>query len=134
MKSLAAAAVAGNVHDVVGAHSRGLDAIFEPHSIAVVGASDRPGSVGLAIMHNLSATFRGALYPVNPSRNDVLGARAFPSVRELPEPVDLAMVAVPAEAVPRVIADCAGSGVPAAVIISAGFRETGAAGNSKRAA
>jgi acetyltransferase len=130
MKSPDLAAVAGDVHDVVGSRSLGLDAIFEPRSIAVIGASDRPGSVGLAMMRNLSGTFTGKLYPVNPSHENILGVPALATIRDVPGSVDLAVIAVPADLVPGVVAECAGAGVHAAVIISAGFRETGAAGTA----
>lgn len=106
-----------------------LDVLFKPRSVAVVGASERPGSVGRTVLWNLiSNPFGGTVYPINPKRPNVLGIRAWPSLRSLPEPVDLAVVVTPAPAVPAVIRECAELGVQGAIIISAGFKETGEAG------
>ncbi|WP_342374593.1 bifunctional acetate--CoA ligase family protein/GNAT family N-acetyltransferase [Myxococcus stipitatus] len=106
-----------------------LDVIFKPRSVAVVGASERPGSVGRTVLWNLiSNPFGGTVYPINPKRPNVLGIRAWPSLRSLPEPVDLAVVVTPAPVVPEVIRECAELGVQGAIIISAGFKETGEAG------
>ncbi len=106
-----------------------LDAIFKPHSVAVIGASERPGSVGRTLLWNLiSNPFGGTVYPVNPRRTNVLGIRAYPSVKALPEPVDLAVIATPAPTVPEVVQECVEAGVKGAVIISAGFKEIGEEG------
>ncbi|WP_426745874.1 bifunctional acetate--CoA ligase family protein/GNAT family N-acetyltransferase [Myxococcus faecalis] len=106
-----------------------LDVLFKPRSVAVVGASERPGSVGRTVLWNLiSNPFGGTVYPINPKRPNVLGIRAWPSLRALPEPVDLAVVVTPAAAVPDVIRECAEVGVQGAIIISAGFKETGPEG------
>ncbi|MFP2927103.1 bifunctional acetate--CoA ligase family protein/GNAT family N-acetyltransferase [Pyxidicoccus sp. 3LG] len=106
-----------------------LDILFAPRSVAVVGASERPGSVGRTVLWNLiSNPFGGTVYPVNPQRPNVLGIKAWPSLRALPEPVDLAVIVTPASAVPGVIRECAELGVRGAIIISAGFRETGEEG------
>jgi len=108
---------------------RSLHHLLAPRSVAVVGASDRPGSVGGAVLRNLRAGgFTGAVYPVNRRAATVGGLPAVAGVAALPEPVDLAVVAVPAEAVADVLADCGRRGVPAAVIVTAGFGETGAGG------
>ena len=102
-----------------------LRRVLAPGSIVVVGASDRPGSVGGAVLRNIIAGhYRGTLRAVNPNRRSVQGLRAYPSVLSLPEPVDLAIVAVPGPAVEQVIRDCGARGIPAAVILSAGFGET----------
>ena len=99
--------------------------VLAPNSIVVVGASDRPGSVGGAVLHNIIAGhYPGILRAVNPNRRWVQRLRAYPSVLALPEPVDLAIVAVPGPAVEQVIRDCGERGIPAAVILSAGFGET----------
>ena len=99
--------------------------VLAPRSIAVIGASDRPGSVGGAVLHNIIAGhYGGILQAVNPRRRWVQRLRAYPSVLALPEPVDLAIVAVPGPAVEQVIRDCGQRGIPAAVILSAGFGET----------
>jgi acetyltransferase len=116
-------------HDVLGYERVALDAIFRPETVAVVGASDRPGSVGRTIMWNLiSNPFGGTVYPVNARRQNVLGIKAYPSVSEVPERVDLAVIAAPAPTVPGIIRECVESGVEGAIIISAGFRETGPEG------
>ncbi|WP_243664138.1 acetate--CoA ligase family protein [Rhodothermus marinus] len=106
-----------------------LDAIFRPRSVAVIGASERPGSVGRTLLWNLiSNPFGGTVYPVNPKRTNVLGIRAYPSVKDIPEPVDLAVIATPAPTVPGVVQECVEAGVKGAVIISAGFKEIGEEG------
>jgi acyl-CoA synthetase (NDP forming)/GNAT superfamily N-acetyltransferase len=98
--------------------------VLAPASIAVVGASDRPGSVGGAVLRNIIAGhYRGILRAVNPNRRWVQRLRTYPSVLSLPEPVDLAIVAVPGPAVEQVIRDCGERGIPAAVVLSAGFGE-----------
>ncbi|MCP3137323.1 bifunctional acetate--CoA ligase family protein/GNAT family N-acetyltransferase [Pyxidicoccus xibeiensis] len=106
-----------------------LDVIFSPRSVAVVGASERAGSVGRTVLWNLiSNPFGGTVYPINPQRPNVLGIKAWPSLKALPEPVDLAVIVTPAAAVPGIIRECAELGVRGAIIISAGFRETGPEG------
>lgn len=103
--------------------------LFEPKSIAVIGATDREGSVGRTVFANLcSGTYRGKVYPVNPTRANIMGLQCWTSIREVPEQVDLAVVVTPAATVPGVIGDCVQAGVSAAVVISAGFRERGPAG------
>lgn len=113
-------------------HLRGrhpLDALFNPHSVAVVGASERQGSVGRTILWNLiSSPFGGTVYPINPNRKNVLGIRAWPSLEALPEPVDLAVIVTPASTVPGVMRECAKTGVRGVIIISAGFKEVGPEG------
>ena len=116
-------------HDVLGYERLPLDAIFRPETVAVVGASDRPGSVGRTIMWNLiSSPFGGTVFPVNAKRQNVLGIQAYPSVKDVPARVDLAVIASPAPTVPEIIRECVESGVAGAIIISAGFRETGPEG------
>src|SRR5579864_39588 len=109
-----------------------LDAFFRPGNVAVIGATEQPGSVGRSILWNLiGSPFGGAVLPVNPKRASVLGIKAYPGIREAvceAGPVDLAVIATPAATVPGVIAACAEAGVKAAIVISAGFREAGAAG------
>jgi acetyltransferase len=106
-----------------------LDPFFAPRSVALIGASERPGSVGRTLLWNLiGSPFGGTVFPINPKRPNVLGIKAWPSVRELPEPVDLAVVATPATSVPAVLRECAQAHVPAALILSAGFKETGPEG------
>ena len=106
-----------------------LEVLFSPKSVAVVGASERPGSVGRTVLWNLiSSPFGGTVYPINPKRPNVLGIKPWPSLRALPEAVDLAVIVTPAATVPDVIRECAEVGVKGAIIISAGFKETGPAG------
>jgi acetyltransferase len=116
-------------HDVLGYEREQLDAIFRPETVAVIGATDRPGSVGRTIMWNLvSSPFGGTVFPVNSRRPNVLGIKAYPSVSEVPARVDLAVIVAPAPAVPDIIGECVEAGVEGAIIISAGFRETGPEG------
>ena len=106
-----------------------LQSLFEPRSIALIGATERVGSVGRALLENLLA-FPGEVYPINARHESVLGYQAWPSLKALAKPVDLVVIATPAAQVPEIIRDCVACGVKAAIIISAGFRETGAAGAS----
>jgi len=116
-------------HDVFRSRPRLLDAIFAPKVVAVVGASERPGSVGRTVLENLAGTpFGGPLYPINPKRPTVLGLPAFAHVRDLPNRPDLIVVTTPAETVPEIIQEAVDAGVPAGIIISAGFKEHGEAG------
>ena len=104
---------------------------LEPRSIAVVGASRRRGTVGGEVFHNLlDSGFDGPVYPVNPASEVVQSVRAYPSLGDVPGEVDLAVVAVPAPSVPEVTRECARKRVPAMVVISAGFSETGEDGGT----
>ena len=104
-------------------------AILRPRSLAVVGAGRHPGNVGHQVVRSLLAgDFSGTVYPVNPAARAVCGVPAFPALLSVPEPVDLAIVAVPASAVPGVIDEAASVGVRAVTIITAGFGETGRSG------
>jgi acetyltransferase len=106
-----------------------LDAIFSPRSVAVIGASETAGSVGRTVLSNLIHTpFGGAVYPVNPKRPNILGIKAYPSIKAVPERVDLAVIVTPAASVPAVVGECADAGVRAAIVISAGFKELGPSG------
>ena len=103
--------------------------IFEPRTIAVIGASRRPGQLGNEIVRNLKKNgYRGSLYVVNPKAAEIEGVTAVASLRDIPNTVDLAIIAVPAPAVDGVVDDCIDTGVAAAVVITAGFGETGAEG------
>ena len=111
------------------AHIRSLNEIFSPKSIAVVGASRKEGTVGHRLFQNmLSAGFTGVVYPVNPHWPSVGGVRCFPSIRELPETPDLAVVIVPASDVPHTVQELAERGTRGAIIISSGFKEIGGEG------
>lgn len=106
-----------------------IAAILRPGSVAVVGAGRHPGNTGHQVVQSLLAgDFSGTVYPVNPSARAVSGVPAFPALLSVPEPVDLAIVAVPAKAVPGVIEEAASIGVRAVTIITAGFGETGRSG------
>ena len=106
-----------------------LHPIFAPKNIAVIGASERPGSVGRSVLWNLiSHPFGGTVFPVNPRRASVLGIKAYPSLADVPEPVDLAVIITPASTVPDLVRECVSGGVKGAIIISAGFKEIGAEG------
>ena len=111
-----------------------LESIFKPTSIAVVGASEKEGSIGRSLMENLrQAEFPGDIYPVNPKYEDLLGYKAYPCIAELPGPVDLAIIAVPIDDVPGIIEACVEAAVKGTIIISAGGKETGAAGRKLEA-
>jgi acetyltransferase len=111
----------------VGRHP--LDSIFVPKSVAVVGATEKVGSVGRTVLWNLMNTpFGGPIYPVNPTRPSVLGIKAYPKLAGLPEKPDLVVVTTPAAIIPGIIGEAADLGIPGAVVISAGFKETGPAG------
>mmetsp|Transcript_38850 Transcript_38850/g.120851 ORF Transcript_38850/g.120851 Transcript_38850/m.120851 type:complete len:696 (+) Transcript_38850:75-2162(+) len=106
-----------------------LDAIFKPQSVAVIGATERTGSVGRTILWNLiSNSFGGVVYPVTPTRQSVLGIRAYPSIKEVPERVDLVIIVTPAKSIPGIVQDSVDRGVQGAVIVSAGFKEVGPEG------
>ncbi|MBI4164169.1 MAG: acetate--CoA ligase family protein, partial [Acidobacteria bacterium] len=116
-------------HDILRGRQHPLDVFFAPGRVAVIGATENPGSVGRNLFWNLiSNPFGGAVFPVNPKRSHVLGVKAYPNVRAIPEQIDLAVVVAPAPAVPQVIRDCADAKVKAAIVISAGFREIGPEG------
>ncbi len=103
-----------------------LDVFFRPANVAVIGATETEFSVGRALFTNLlAAPFRGRVFPVHPRRDEVLGAKAFPSVQAIPAKIDLAVIATHAATVPEVVRQCAEAGVGGAIIISAGFREAG---------
>ena len=102
--------------------------MFNPQTIALIGATEAPDSVGRTLMENL-LSFGRPLYPINLKRDTVLGVKAFPNIADVPAAVDLAIIATPAITVPDVIGECAAASVTGAVIISAGFRETGSAGS-----
>ncbi len=106
-----------------------LDKIFHPNSIAIIGASDEEGTVGYSLMRNLvDYKFGGKIYPVNLRKNEILGFKVYASVDQIPEPVDLALIATPARTVPDVVEQCGKCGIMGLVIISAGFKEIGAEG------
>jgi acetyltransferase len=106
-----------------------LRPILEPQSVAVIGASRQPGTVGYAVLSNLlMGQYTGVVYPVNPKAKAICGVRAYSSVTEIPDPVDLAVVIVRASLVPQVLEECGQKGIKGAIVISAGFKETGPEG------
>ncbi len=108
-----------------------LAAFFTPASVAVIGATEKAGSVGRTLFRNLvDSPFGGSVYPVNPKRASILGVRAYPRLAALPEVPELAVVVTPAPAVPGVIRECVEAGLHAAIVISAGFKEMGAPGEA----
>ena len=110
-------------------NARQLHTLFNPRSIAVIGASDTPGRVGYSLFKNLiSNGFAGSVYPVNPNREQIQGEKAYPNMAALPHKVDLAMIATRAPTVPDMVNECIASGVLSAVVISAGFSEAGEEG------
>ncbi len=116
-------------YDVLRSEREPLHAFFAPRNVALIGATDKPGSVGRTVLWNLiSNPFGGAVFPVNPHRNQALGIKAYPNLAAVPDPVDLAIIVTPAPTVPDLIHECVENGVEAAIIISAGFKEIGETG------
>jgi len=108
-----------------------LDKIFNPKSVAVIGASDEEGSVGYALMKNFTESgFGGHVFPVNLKKTEVLGLKAYANVEQVPEPVDLAVIATPARTVPDVLEQCGRAGIDGIIVISAGFKEIGPEGRA----
>ena len=108
-----------------------LDKIFHPRSVAIIGASDEEGTVGCALMKNFKELgFEGKLYPVNIRKSEIFGLHAFPSVDQIPETVDLAVIATPARVVPDVVEQCGKAGIKGLIVISAGFKEIGVEGKA----
>jgi acyl-CoA synthetase (NDP forming) len=111
--------------------AQALDRLFRPSSVAIIGASnfDERGG-GFLLKGLIKNNFKGKLYPVNPKESEIMGLRGYPTVLDIPEEIDLAIIAVPAQVVPRVMAECGHKGVKFAVIHSAGFAEFGTRGKA----
>jgi len=106
-----------------------LEAFFSPRSVAVVGASSVPGKMGYILMDNIiRGGYQGKIYAVNPKGGEILGRTAYPSIGDIPDEVDLAVIVIPAAGIPDVVEACGKKGVKALLIISAGFREAGPEG------
>ena len=106
-----------------------LDVFFSPKTVAVIGATENPGTVGRTVLWNLvTSPFGGTVYPVNPKRPSVLGVKAYASISDIPEPVDLAVIITPPPSIPGLIRECGENGVQGAIVISAGFKEIGPEG------
>ncbi|MEO1396145.1 MAG: bifunctional acetate--CoA ligase family protein/GNAT family N-acetyltransferase [Cyanobacteria bacterium J06634_5] len=116
-------------HDVLRTRRQPLDVFFNPQTVALIGATDKLTSVGRRLLWNLIQNpFGGTVYPVNPKRPSVLGIKAYKQLRDVPEQVDLAIIATPAATVPQVLRDCVSAGVKGAIVVSAGFKEAGPVG------
>ncbi len=109
--------------------SQPLSVFFSPRTVAVLGATESAESMGRTVLWNLFTNpFGGTVFPVNPERASVLGIKAYPSVAAVPEKVDLAVLTTPPETIPGLITECVEAGVKGAIILSAGFKETGPEG------
>jgi len=101
-----------------------MEAIFKPKAVAVIGASDNPGKLGSHVMRSLTeGRYPGKIFPVNPGKEEILGIKAYPSLLQIPESVDLSIVVLPAESVPKTFQECKEKGVRGIVLITAGFKE-----------
>ncbi|BAY62821.1 GCN5-related N-acetyltransferase [Calothrix brevissima NIES-22] len=115
--------------DILRTERQPLSSIFAPATVAVIGASDSPGSVGRTLLWNLIGNpFGGTVFPVNPKHHSVMGIKSYANIAEVPDAVDLAIIATPAPTVPKIVRECVAAGVKSAVIVSAGFKEIGAPG------
>ena len=118
-----------SAQDILRLREHPLDVFFQPETVALIGATEAAGSVGRTVLWNLiSSPFGGTVFPVNPKRSGVLGIKAYPNIGAVPEAVDLAVITTPAPTVPGIIRECVEAGVPAAIVISAGFKEIGPEG------
>lgn len=116
-------------HDILRYEGGALETLFAPKNVALIGATENPGTVGRTIMWNLiSNPFGGAVFPINPKRASVLGVKAYPNIAAAPEHVDLTVLVTPSQSVPQLISDCVDLGIKSSIIISAGFKETGPQG------
>lgn len=106
-------------------NSEKITKFFQPESVAIIGATPKEGKVGKAILENFISKFKGRIYPVNPQYDEVLGLKCYKSIKDLPEPPDLAVIAIPAPLVPSALKELGEKGCKSVVIISGGFRETG---------
>ncbi len=104
------------------------DIFLAPKSIAVIGASERPGTVGKAIISNILSGYKGTIYPITPSHDSVFGKKAYKNVMEVPTSIDLAVIVTPSKVVPAVMEECGRKGIKGAIIITAGFKEVGGEG------
>jgi len=128
-KLAAGRVLAGDPEGRYGVVQRNVETLINPKSIAVVGASSRPGTVGNDVLKNLlQGGYQGVVFPVNPKRSFVHAIKAYPSLLAVPDPVDMAVVIVPAAAVPGVVEEAGQKGVRGVVVISAGFKEAGPEG------
>ena len=116
-------------YDLLRSETAPLGAFFRPQCIAVIGATDRPGSVGKTVLWNLIRhPFGGTVFPINPKRKSVLGVRAYPTVKDTPDQVELALIVTPAVTVPKLVKECVDADIRGVIILSAGFKEIGESG------
>ncbi|MDY6880247.1 MAG: CoA-binding protein [Desulfatiglans sp.] len=106
-----------------------IESLFNPTSVAVIASFSGPGW-GLGVMHKLVDPNSRKIYPINPNVNEVFGKKAYPSIKEVPDPVDMAVLAVPYKELPNAMRECASKGVKTALVITAGLSETGAEGKA----
>src|SRR5216683_7851199 len=99
------------------------EAAFNPHSIALIGASGKPGKLGHILMRNLLEGYPGRLFPINPGETEIMGLQAYPRLQDARNQVDLAVIALPPEACVEAMRDCARAGAKAALVLSGGFAE-----------
>lgn len=119
-----------NVPDPLKNEFQVLDALLNPKSIALFGASNQPGKVGYVCLKNLQGAYPGKIYPIHPEEKEILGLPAYSNLDQVPGPIDLAFIIVPVEAVRSVIDQCGRKGVPGGVLITSGFAEVGPAGKA----
>ena len=105
-----------------------IKAMFDPKTIALIGASEEAGAVGTAIMENLLASKDKRIFPVNPQKKTAMGLECYPDITSISEHIDLAVIAIPAIKVPSIVEECGKAGVEGLIIVSAGFKETGEEG------
>ncbi len=116
-------------HDIWHRRSHPLDALFGPKTVAIIGATEKHGSVGRALLQNMtSGNFQGSVFPINPKYSELMGLKAYANLSSCPSPVDLAVIATPASAVPGIMEECGQAGVKGVIVISAGFKELGPEG------
>ncbi len=110
---------------IMGGMDELLEKFFYPESVAIVGATPKEGKVGKVLIENFIKRYKGKIYPVNPKYEEIMGLKCYKSIKEIPDKIDLAVIAIPAPLVPSVLKESGEKGVKATIIISGGFRETG---------
>jgi len=116
--------VRGKERNLMEKNWEAMDAIFKPKAVAVIGASDNPGKLGSHVMKSLiQGRYPGKIYPVNPGKEEIFGIKTYPSLSRVPDPVDLSIIVLPAEQVPRIIKECQEKDIKGIVLITAGFKE-----------
>lgn len=121
--------IRGRAHNILRFNQNPLDLLFAPRTVAVIGATEREGSIGRTLLWNLlNNNFGGTVFAVNPNHENVLGIPCYPTVADLPEAIDLAVIATPPHTVPALVQQCVDQNIPGAIIVSSGFKETGTAG------